>query len=95
MTKKTDELVGLIAQLEEHDIYNPDDEADLTDHEFLDVTDNRTRELVSEISIAAREVLTDHGGEADNRMINQVKRAGIRATDETITLEDGRYINYR
>lgn len=95
MTKKTDELVRLIKELEGHDIYNPDDEADLTDREFLDVTDNYTREMIRDIGIEARKTLNDLGGRPDNRMINQVKRAGIRATDETITLEDGRYINYR
>lgn len=95
MSKKTDELLDLINQLEGHDIYNPDDEADLTNHEFLDVTDNHTRELVGQISNEAREILSDFGGEPDRRMINQLQRVGVRVDEDRITLQDGRYIDYR
>lgn len=89
------QLPELLQQLEEHEIYNPDDELVLTGDEFLSVTDTTTADLINKIVVAAEQELVDHGTASgyDNEAIAALRRQGINIQEGLITV-DHHHIHY-
>ncbi|SFI00230.1 hypothetical protein [Modicisalibacter xianhensis] len=76
-----DALAQTINDLDAHDIYNPDDESNLLNGEFLSVTDDRTRQLIEQIIELSKDVLFKPDGSPNRRAITALRQRGINLSE--------------
>lgn len=86
-----DALAQTIKDLDAHDIYNPDDESNLLNEEFLSVTDDRTRQLIGQIVDISGDVLFQPDGTPNRRAITALRQRGIALSEAGSPYPDDPY----
>lgn len=86
-----DALARAVAALDHHEIYNPEDELNLLDREFLSVTDDTTKELIEEIRVNGGEVLFSDDNSPNRRAITALRKRGLEVSEAGSPYPDNPY----
>ncbi|MGC3873389.1 hypothetical protein ACPF7Z_08970 [Halomonas sp. GXIMD04776] len=86
-----DALARAVTALDNHEIYNPDDELNLLDSEFVSVTDKTTGGLLEQIEQLGGKVLFGPDGGPNRRAITALRKRGLEVSEAGSPYPDNPY----